>query len=124
MKKRLYLGRRIDRAVTKFDRIGWHGRPVVVTLNCSEFTSHCPVTGQPDFAGLVIEYQPMNHLVETKSVKLYLWQYRDRAGFNEELTRRICDDFYEQIRPAWVKVTSRFNARGGISVQTVAERSA
>ena len=124
MKKRMYLGRQIDTPVTKFDLIPWRGRPITVTLRCSEFTSHCPVTDQPDFAVLEIQYVPDKYIVETKSVKLYLWQFRSAKGFNETLTERICNEFFEQVRPNWVTVVSHFNPRGGISVEARAERSA
>jgi 7-cyano-7-deazaguanine reductase len=87
-----------------------------------EFTSLCPITGQPDFGRLVIEYVPDRHLAETKSLKLYLWKYRTQAGFNESLVDAIASDLYRQIGPHWLRVTGIFNPRGGIQVTAVAER--
>jgi len=94
----------------------------VVTLQCSEFTSHCPVTGQPDFATLRIEYMPDKSIVETKSLKLYLWSYRDKAMFNEQIVEKIAADIIKQVRPKWVTVVGTFAQRGGISVQATATR--
>lgn len=93
-----------------------------VVLHCSEFTSHCPVTSQPDFGKLTIEYVPKGWLVETKSLKLFLWQYRSRKAFNERIVDEIAQTFFEQVRPAIVYVTGVFNARGGISVEARASR--
>lgn len=112
-----HLGKQDNTPAEKFDLIPWDGPPMTeVELHCSEFTSHCPVTKQPDFAQFIISYHPNGHLVETKSVKLYLWQFRDRAEFNEKLVRFIATDFFEQVRPRRVMVEGRFNQRGGIAV--------
>lgn len=94
---------------------------MVVTLDCSEFTSHCPVTSQPDFARVKITYETRAHIVETKSVKLWLWSFRDERAFNEEIASRMADQFFAVVRPEWVTVTAAFNTRGGISV--TAERT-
>ncbi len=122
MDERKYLGKPATGPVETLDLIAWKGGTVVVRLDCSEFTSLCPVTGQPDFGQLTIEYVPGKHLVETKSVKLYLWKYRTEAAFNEALVDAIAGDIYEQLRPKWLRVVGRFNARGGISVTATAER--
>ncbi len=117
-----HLGKQSSEPVDTFDLIPWDRGDIIVRLDCSEFTSHCPVTKQPDFARLLLEYVPDKHLAETKSVKLYLWRYRDRAEFNEKLTAAIAADLFAQLKPRAVRVTGRFNVRGGISVTAVATR--
>jgi 7-cyano-7-deazaguanine reductase len=117
-----HLGKPSNQPTDKVDLIEWSGRPATVRLECSEFTSLCPVTGQPDFGQMVIEYVPERFLVETKSLKLYLWKYRNEPGFNESLVDRIASDLFEQIRPLWLRVTGQFNPRGGIRVTATAER--
>lgn len=112
-----HLGKQSQEAVTLIDKIPWEGGAhVKVTLECTEFTSHCPVTKQPDFGQLVIQYVPTDCLIETKSLKLYLWQFRDEAEFNEKLVDHICSDLFEQLQPAWLLVRGVFNKRGGIGV--------
>lgn len=118
-----HLGQQSTEPVNELDFIDWDGADVVVTLNCSEFTSRCPVTKQPDFGSLKIEYSPRVRLVETKSLKLYLWKYRDTAKFNESIVTELADDFYRQVNPEWVEVTGTFNTRGGIAVTASAYRS-
>ena len=117
-----HLGRISNKATNTLDLVPWGGGGLVVTLQCSEFTSHCPVTGQPDFATLRIEYMPDKSIVETKSLKLYLWSYRDKAMFNEQIVEKIAADIIKQVRPKWVTVAGAFAQRGGISVQATATR--
>ncbi len=117
-----HLGKPSNQPTDKVDLIEWSGQPITVRLDCSEFTSLCPVTGQPDFARLLIEYVPDRFLVETKSLKLYLWKYRNEPGFNETLVDRIASDLYAQIQPRWLRIEGRFHPRGGISVTATAER--
>ncbi len=117
-----HLGRRSNEPIDKVDLIEWKGDKLAVQLECTEFTSLCPVTGQPDFGELVIEYVPDKHLAETKSVKLYLWRYRGERAFNEVLVDRIAADLYEQIKPLWLEVVGEFNIRGGILVTATAQR--
>jgi 7-cyano-7-deazaguanine reductase len=117
-----HLGQPSNQPIDRLDLIDWTGEPIHVRLDCSEFTSLCPVTGQPDFGELMIEYVPRHRLVETKSLKLYLWRYRDEAGFNESLVDRIASDLYSQIEPRWLRVTGEFHPRGGIRVTATAER--
>ena len=117
-----HLGRRSNEPIDKVDLIEWKGDRILVQLECTEFTSLCPVTGQPDFGELVIEYVPDKHLAETKSVKLYLWRYRSERAFNEVLVDRIAADLYEQIKPLWLQVVGEFNIRGGILVTATAQR--
>lgn len=102
--------------------IPWSGGPLEVQLECSEFTSHCPVTGQPDFARLVIRYTPDKHLVETKSLKLYLWSFREAKAYNEALCDEVAHVFDAQVQPKSVTVEAMFHARGGISVTARAAR--
>lgn len=122
MSEMKHLGRRSNEPIDKVDLIEWKGDRILVQLECTEFTSLCPVTGQPDFGGLVIEYVPDKHLAETKSVKLYLWRYRSERAFNEVLVDRIAADLYEQIKPLWLEVVGEFNIRGGILVTATAQR--
>ena len=93
-----------------------------MSFDCREFTSRCPVTGQPDFATLRIAYAPKRLLIETKSLKLFLWSFRERAAFNEGLVVEIADRIFQQVSPEWVCVEGTFAARGGISVSAVAKR--
>ncbi len=117
-----YLGKQHSKPVQKLDTIPWHGGEIVITLNCSEFTSHCPVTKQPDFGSLLIEYAPGDFLAETKSVKLYLWKFRKKAAFNEQIVSTIASEFFAQVLPKWVRVSGQFAMRGGISVRAEAIR--
>ena len=91
-------------------------RPYVVRFECADFTSLCPITGQPDFARVVIEYVPAKRCIETKSLKFYLAGYRNAAAFNEEVANRILDDLVSACDPRWMVVTGEFAARGGISL--------
>ncbi len=117
-----FLGKKATGPTDTVDLIEWKGERIVVRLDCAEFSSLCPVTGQPDYANILIEYVPDKHIAETKSVKLYLWKYRNERAFNECLVDAIATDLYGQIRPRWLRITGRFNVRGGISVTAVAER--
>lgn len=92
-------------------------RDYEVTMAVPEFTCLCPMTGQPDFATIRIRYVPDQHLVELKSLKLYMWSYRDRGGFHEDVTNRILNDLVAAIRPRWAEVTGDFNVRGGIKTE-------
>ena len=99
------------------------GRDYCVTISCPEFTSVCPRTGQPDFGEIIIEYRPDKLCVELKSLKLYMQGYRNRGIFYEALTNEILEDLSLASRPRWMKVTSRFTPRGGITTEVVAEYS-
>jgi len=89
-------------------------RDYEITMALPEFTCLCPMTGQPDFATIRIRYVPDQSLVELKSLKLYLWSYRDHGAFHEDVTNRILNDLVAAIRPRWAEVTGDFNVRGGI----------
>ena len=97
------------------------GRRYTVTLTCPEFTCVCPLTGQPDFGTITIHYIPDGKILESKSLKLYLWSYRQEGVFQEHLTNRILDDVVRALQPHYCKVTGAFNARGGISITVQAE---
>lgn len=88
----------------------------LVSFECTEFTSVCPVTGQPDFGSWIIEYQPFLHCLEAKSLKLYLGAYRQESGFWETLAVRIVTDLKARLNPHWLCVTGRMNTRGGIAM--------
>lgn len=94
----------------------------VVRLASDEVASLCPVTHQPDLSSVVIEYRPGPSCVESKSLKLFLWGFRDRHVFAEALAAEIAREVDERARPRWVRVTVTQRPRGGITVETVAER--
>lgn len=93
-----------------------------ITFTTSEFTSVCPMTGQPDFGTVSIEYQPRQRCLESKSVKFYLWSYRDEGAFCESLAAPIADDIVNAIQPVRVKVTVVQTPRGGLGLVAVTER--
>lgn len=97
------------------------GRYYLVTLETSEFTCLCPITGQPDFATIRVEYVPDENVVESKSFKLYLWSYRNEGAFHEHVVNQILDDLVRLLDPHWCKVTGVFNVRGGIGITVEAE---
>ena len=92
-------------------------RDYEVAMAIPEFTCVCPITGQPDFATIRIRYVPDQHLVELKSLKLYMWSYRDEGAFHEDVTNRILDDLVQAVRPRWAEVTGDWNVRGGIKTE-------
>ena len=89
-------------------------RDYEIHMECPEFTCMCPRTGQPDFATIRIDYVPDRLCVELKSLKLYLWSYRDEGAFHEAVVNRILDDLVQACRPRRMTVTGDFNVRGGI----------
>jgi 7-cyano-7-deazaguanine reductase len=89
-------------------------RDYEVAIEAPEFTCLCPRTGQPDFATIRISYIPDQLIVELKSLKLYLWSYRDEGAFHEAVTNKILDDLVAALKPRWMKVTADFNIRGGL----------
>jgi len=96
-------------------------RDYAVTLETDEFTCVCPVTGQPDFASLTIEYVPDRKIVESKSLKLYLESFRNEGVFHEHVTNTILDDLVKALAPRWCVVRGEFAARGGIAITVEAE---
>jgi len=96
-------------------------RYYLVRLETSEFTCLCPMTGQPDFATIKVEYVPDQKVVESKSFKLYLWSYRNEGAFHEHVVNTILDDLTRALEPHWCRVTGIFNVRGGIGITVEAE---
>jgi len=92
-------------------------RDYEVAMAIPEFTCLCPITGQPDFATIRIRYVPDQHLVELKSLKLYIWSYRDEGAFHEDVTNRILNDLVQAVQPRWAEVAGDFNVRGGIKTE-------
>ncbi len=92
-------------------------RDYEIAFEAPEFTCLCPLTGQPDFATIRIRYVPDQTCVELKSLKLYLWSYRDQGAFHEAVTNRIANDLISAIDPRFMEVEGDFNVRGGISTK-------
>ena len=92
------------------------GTDYVTRFTCPEFTCVCPVTGQPDFAHIVIDYVPGDWLVESKSLKLYLWSYRNHPGFHEGTTVDIAKKFIQVAPPVWIRIAGFWYPRGGIPI--------
>ena len=95
------------------------GREYHIQFECPEFTCLCPMTGQPDFATVLIDYVPDALCVELKSLKLYLWSYRNEGAFHEAVTNQICDDLVAATNPRSITVTGKFWVRGGITTNVV-----
>jgi 7-cyano-7-deazaguanine reductase len=92
-----------------------------IVLDIPEFTCLCPITGQPDFARFTIEYRPDLKCVETKSLKLYMWSFRNEGAFHEAVTNSILRDLVKVLDPKWIKITGIFNARGGITPTIISQ---
>lgn len=99
-------------------------RDYTIRMRIPEFTCLCPKTGQPDFATLHLAYVPDRLCVELKSLKLYIWSYRDQGAFHEAVTNRILDDLVAAAQPRFMRLTAEFNVRGGIHTTVVAEHRA
>jgi len=97
--------------------------PWVVEFDCGEFTSLCPMTGQPDFGRIRVHYVPARLCVESKSLKLYLGAYRNHGSFHEDCINRIAEDIYRRVQPRYVRVFGDFNVRGGIAIKPLAVRA-
>jgi 7-cyano-7-deazaguanine reductase len=97
------------------------GRDYTIRFSCPEFTCLCPRTGQPDFATIDIEYVPSDLCVELKSLKLYLWSFRDEGHYHEAVTNRILDDLVAAVRPRRMRVAGNFKVRGGIHTVVTVE---
>ena len=100
------------------------GRDYLIRHECPEYTAVCPVTGQPDFGTIVVCYVPDKLCVELKSLKLYLWSFRDEGHYFEQATNQILDDLVRACRPRRMTVIGRFNVRGGITTTVVARHEA
>ncbi len=99
-------------------------RDFTIRIDTPEFTCLCPMTGQPDFATLKLEYIPDKHCVELKSFKLYVWSYRDEGAFHEAVTNKILDDLVAATSPRFMRLTAKFNVRGGVYTDVIAEHQA
>jgi 7-cyano-7-deazaguanine reductase len=93
-----------------------------IRMTLPEFTCLCPKTGQPDFATFDLEYVPDVLCVELKSLKLYMWSFRDRGAFHEAVTNQIADDLAAACAPSFLRLTGKFNVRGGIYTSVIVER--
>lgn len=100
------------------------GRDYTIRIRVPEFTCLCPKTGQPDFATMQIEYVPDKRCIELKSLKLYIWAFRDKGAFHEAVTNEILGDLFGACLPRFMRVTADFNVRGGIYTTVVAEQKA
>lgn len=98
-------------------------RDYTIHIETAEFTCLCPLTGQPDFATIKIDYVPDLKCIELKSFKLYMWSYRNEGAFHEKVTNQILDDLVAAIKPRFMRVTGIFNVRGGVYTNVVAEHS-
>jgi 7-cyano-7-deazaguanine reductase len=96
-------------------------RDYLIHIEAPEFTCLCPLTGQPDFARLVLDYVPHQRCVELKSLKLYLWSFRDQGAFHEAVTNRILDDLAKLLAPRFARLSAHWYVRGGIFTSVVAE---
>ena len=99
-------------------------RDYTIRIRVPEFTCLCPKTGQPDFAEMTVEYVADKHCIELKSLKLYIWSFRDQGAFHEAVTNQILDDLVTAIQPRFMRLTADFNVRGGIYTSVVAEHRA
>jgi 7-cyano-7-deazaguanine reductase len=96
-------------------------RDYTIRMSIPEFSCLCPKTGQPDFATLEIEYIPNERCVELKSLKLYIWSFRDRGAFHEAVTNEILEDLVAATAPRFIRILAKFNVRGGIYTSVMAE---
>ncbi|MEN8213585.1 MAG: preQ(1) synthase [Pseudomonadota bacterium] len=99
-------------------------RDYTIRIRMPEFTCLCPKTGQPDFATLYLDYVPDKRCIELKSLKLYIWSFRDEGAFHEAVTNQILDDLAAAIQPRFMRLTAEFMVRGGIYTTVVAEHKA
>jgi 7-cyano-7-deazaguanine reductase len=99
-------------------------RDYTIRIDVPEFTCLCPKTGQPDFAELQLEYVPDKACIELKSLKLYIWSFRNEGHFHEAVTNRILDDLVRAVSPRFMRLTAEFNVRGGLYTSVVAEHTA
>jgi 7-cyano-7-deazaguanine reductase len=99
-------------------------RDYTIRIDTPEFTCLCPITGQPDFATIQLEYIADQRCLELKSLKLYFWSYRDQGAFHEAVTNQILSDLVTAISPRFMRVSAEFNVRGGIYTQVIAEHRA
>ncbi len=99
-------------------------RDYSIKIDMPEFTCLCPLTGQPDFATLHLQYIPDQLCVELKALKMYIWSFRDEGAFHEAVTNRILDDLVSATQPRFMRLTGKFNVRGGIYTDVIVEHQA
>ncbi len=99
-------------------------RDYTIHIDTPEFTCLCPLTGQPDFAEISIEYVPDRLCLELKALKLYFWSFRDEGGFHEAMTNRILSDLVAAAAPRFMRISAEFNVRGGVYTRVVVEHRA
>ena len=92
-----------------------------IRIRIPEFTCLCPKTGQPDFAEILLEYVPEQRCIELKSLKLYIWSFRNEGAFHEAVTNRMLTDLRDRLEPRFIRVSANFNVRGGLYTSVVAE---
>lgn len=114
------LGRKVDGPSRQLETFPAPAGVTSIVFTTDEFTSHCPVTRQPDFSSVTIEYVPDQKCIESKSLKLYLWSFRDETAFCESLAAQIAKDIKAACDPKHCKVTVAQKARGGIALTAVA----
>ena len=100
------------------------GRDYTIHIDTPEFTCLCPLTGQPDFATIEIEYVPDQLCLELKALKLYFWSYRDQGAFHEAVTNKMLDDLVAAVAPRFMRINADFNVRGGVYTRIVVEHRA
>jgi len=99
-------------------------RDYSIKIDMPEFTCLCPMTGQPDFATLHLQYIPDQLCVELKALKLYIWSFRDEGAFHEAVTNQILEDLVTALKPRFIRLTGKFNVRGGIYTDVIVEHKA
>jgi len=119
--KRAKIPRTPQKAILETFQNAHPGADYVVRLSAPEFTTLCPITGQPDFATIVVDYVPADLLVESKSLKLFLGSFRNYGAFHEDCTVYIHNRLKEAMSPKFIRVTGIWNARGGIAIDVVVE---
>lgn len=117
-----HLGQRSTAPSKELDTFGAPRAIERVRFECLELTSFCPVTEQPDFSTVIIEYQPNDLCLESKSLKLYLWSFREDRIFGEGLAAQIVEDIYQAIKPRWVEVEVKQGIRGGMQLTAKARK--
>jgi 7-cyano-7-deazaguanine reductase len=115
------LGKEMNQPSKELETFPKPAHVTVVTFTTDELTSFCPVTEQPDFNSLILEYYPDQVCVESKSLKLYLWTFREERIFGEGLAHQIAQDIFDKLAPFYCKVTLIQNVRGGLQMTAVAE---
>ncbi len=99
-------------------------RDYTIRIDTPEFTCLCPMTGQPDFATIMVEYIADKRCLELKALKMYFWSYRDEGAFHEAVTNKILSDLVDATQPRFMRVSADFNVRGGVYTQVIAEHRA